>query len=313
MTVEMYDPKIGVFTIGNISGMRRSPAVVLLLSGKVLLVGGTNGSGADLNTAELLNVEASLDTSRPAIGQATDSNLSFGQSFKIQGSLVSDLEASGGGSNNSAVNYPLVQLIALEGSQHSWLIPASQDNWKNPMTLTVSDLPATLNPGWHRLTVFTSGRASESRLVSLACGLVITQQPESQTVARGKTATFSVTTQGGRNFQWQRRVGQTDWVNIAGATGHSFTTSPVTKDDWGAEYQVIVTGGCKSKTSLPATLSIQDDEPPKAEIHSPSGGDYWFLSEEQQITWSMSDDVGICKVEVFLEYLGGRPRKVSAC
>jgi hypothetical protein len=51
-----------------------------------------------------------------------------------------------------------------------------------------------------------------------------------------------------------------------------------------------------------------DDIPPTASVVSPSGGEYWLLSDPgrppntQVVTWSMSDNVRICRVEVSLWY-----------
>jgi uncharacterized repeat protein (TIGR01451 family) len=51
-----------------------------------------------------------------------------------------------------------------------------------------------------------------------------------------------------------------------------------------------------------------DDVPPTASVVSPSGGEYWLLSDEgsaprtQVVTWSMSDNVRVCRVRVSLWY-----------
>ncbi len=315
-TAEVFDPALSTMKIGNLLGARRLPAAVLLPSGNVLVAGGTSHTGDDLDTTEILDVAPGLATRRPVISSTFPDEVRFGEDFRITGRFRSALEAGGGGSNSSAVNYPLVQLISLEGGQLFWLAPGEQENfWDDPMTLTVSHLPAGLNPGWHRLSVFTSGRAGTARLVQFACSLKITRHPSSQTVSLGSTATFSVGTEGGRAFQWQRcdqdcddMDPQNQYVDIAGATGADYTTPGVDRDDSGARYRVKVEGGCRSEHSLPATLTIQDSDPPVAEVLSPSGGEYWVLPEpgeppsQQRITWSMSDNVRICKVSVWLEY-----------
>ena len=73
---------------------------------------------------------------------------------------------SGGGTRSSAVNYPLVHVRSLDGSHQAWLVPDPRQNfWDDPMTLTFSDLPSTLDPEWYYLTVFSMGLPSESRLV----------------------------------------------------------------------------------------------------------------------------------------------------
>ncbi|KXJ04448.1 hypothetical protein AC249_AIPGENE1559, partial [Exaiptasia diaphana] len=63
-----------------------------------------------------------------------------------------------------------------------------------------------------------------------------------------------------------------------------------------------------------ATLRVIDEAPPTVTVESPNGGEYWELEDEdpdtpppssQLISWSMSDDVRICKVEVGLDVYDG--------
>ena len=75
------------------------------------------------------------------------------------------------------------------------------------MTLTFSELPSGLGPGWYYLTVFVAGVPSESVLVKMECSIAITEDPSNETVAAGEAALFSVATQGGRRYQWQQCVG----------------------------------------------------------------------------------------------------------
>jgi len=76
----------------------------------------------------------------------------------------------------------------------------------------------------------------------------ITQQPISQTILSGGTATFTVaaTSDGGDpTYQW-RRGGS----NIAGATSSSYTTGVA------GAYDCVVTNGCGPATSQQATLTV---------------------------------------------------------
>jgi sugar lactone lactonase YvrE len=80
---------------------------------------------------------------------------------------------------------------------------------------------------------------------------MITQQPQSNTVNAGQSATFSVAANGATGYQWQRN-GQ----NIAGATSASYVLATATSQNNGDAYQVIVSNGSGAVTSASATLRV---------------------------------------------------------
>src|SRR3984957_1233316 len=81
----------------------------------------------------------------------------------------------------------------------------------------------------------------------------ITQQPVSQTVNVGQTATFTVTATGAMplTFQWQKNS-----ATIAGATSATYTTPAATSADNGSTFSVTVTHSTQSVASSPATLTV---------------------------------------------------------
>jgi len=78
----------------------------------------------------------------------------------------------------------------------------------------------------------------------------ITSQPASQSIASGKTATFSVAATGTApmTYQWSKAG-----VAISGATSSSYTTPAMTAT---AQFTVTVSNGAGSATSNPATLTV---------------------------------------------------------
>lgn len=85
----------------------------------------------------------------------------------------------------------------------------------------------------------------------------------SVSVVAGETATFTVvatlSNTGTLGYQWQRaEPGTSTYVNIAGATGASYTTGVTTvAADNGAKYRVVVSAtGATSKTSAARTLTV---------------------------------------------------------
>ncbi|NBP25515.1 MAG: hypothetical protein EBU81_13390, partial [Proteobacteria bacterium] len=81
---------------------------------------------------------------------------------------------------------------------------------------------------------------------------VITAQPQSQTVAIGGTATFSVTANGAAplSYQWRKAGGA-----LAGATGSALVLAPVSSADAGT-YDVVVTDSGGSARSSPTFLFV---------------------------------------------------------
>jgi hypothetical protein len=98
----------------------------------------------------------------------------------------------------------------------------------------------------------TSAQATLS-VNSLVVAPTITTQPANHTVTAGQTATFSVVATGAAplSYQWQKNT-----VNIAGATGSSYTTPATTTADSGSRFDVIVSNSSGSITSNSATLTV---------------------------------------------------------
>ncbi len=81
----------------------------------------------------------------------------------------------------------------------------------------------------------------------------IINHPSSQTVTAGQTATFNVVATGTAplSYQWQK-----NGVNIAGATGPSYTTPVTTLANSGATFRCIISNVYGSATSSAATLTV---------------------------------------------------------
>ena len=70
----------------------------------------------------------------------------------------------------------------------------------------------------------------------------------------GATARFRVTAVGSAplHYQWKK-----NGVDILGATNNSYTTPPVTLDDNGSLFSVVVTNSAGSVTSSDAVLTVK--------------------------------------------------------
>lgn len=110
----------------------------------------------------------------------------------------------------------------------------------------------------------------------------ISQQPQSQTVNVGQTATFTVSASGTTPFTYQWRRNGTA---ISGATSSSYSLVAQASDN-GAQFTVVVTNSVGTATSNVATLTVNTTgtTPPTASITQPlagttfSGGDTIFFA-----------------------------------
>jgi hypothetical protein len=328
-STELYDPETGSWTTADsLAAGRLDHTATLLPNGQVLVAGGDSSLGGPaLSSAELYAPVTGLGGLATPLLTFASTPVEYGAPLVVTGTgLGGGWEASGGNTASSAVNYPLFQIRSVESGQTSWLIPDARANFSdNPMTLTFSSLPATLDPGWHYLTAVRAALASKSRLVEVACSLAITQQPLDQVVPSNATATFAVTAEGARSYQWQYCdtgvCPEGDWVDRPGATAASYTTEAISGSLSGRKYRAIVRGACAPpavqacssrpegcQASAPARVTVFDTQAPAAVVVSPDGGERWLLSEgaappnTQPVLWSMSDDVRICQATVSLLY-----------
>jgi Abnormal spindle-like microcephaly-assoc'd, ASPM-SPD-2-Hydin/Protein of unknown function (DUF1573) len=95
----------------------------------------------------------------------------------------------------------------------------------------------------------------------------ISAQPVNQTVTAGQTATFTVVAGGTAplSYQWQK-----SGVNIAGATGASYTTPATTIGDSGSTFRVVVSNTAGTLTSAAATLTVNAASVPGIQLSSSS-------------------------------------------
>ncbi len=90
--------------------------------------------------------------------------------------------------------------------------------------------------------------------------VVITKNPEDQTVKETQTATFTVAADGTApiSYQWQTSDGQGAFQDVAGATDLSYTTPELEVSDSGSLYRCIASNVANSDTSSAATLNVEE-------------------------------------------------------
>jgi N-acetylneuraminic acid mutarotase len=161
---EVYDPTTNTWTlVPDLGGMERTGhTATLLLDGRVMVAGGW----VAFSRVDIFDRGLGYNSLwRPNI-TTIPTSLSLGSALTLSGSGFRGFknnEASGGGTNNSATNYPLVQVRRLDNEQLAWLDPGT------PFTATsFSSGPATqILPGPAVATVFVNGIPSLSRYLQI--------------------------------------------------------------------------------------------------------------------------------------------------
>jgi hypothetical protein len=133
----------------------------LLADGKVLVGGGSDSNGSGLPSAEIYDVGLRFHrAAQPKIATATFS--SSDHRVELTGSLFQGIsQASGGNTQDSSSNYPVVQLRAIGNEQVSFLFADPLRGWSGT---TFSSLPPrgfVAGPAF--VTVFTNGIPSEAK------------------------------------------------------------------------------------------------------------------------------------------------------
>jgi hypothetical protein len=162
-SAELYDPRSGNFTAAGDLGTARYRHTATLLPAETVLIAGGADFTNTLSSAELYDVGTGFaDSRRPRI-TAAPASLVLPATLTLTGSgFRGDSEASSGGTNSAATNYPVVQLQRLDNEQ-TVVVPSRA-------AFTDTGWSATLYPlavGWYRATVITNGIPSLSRFLTI--------------------------------------------------------------------------------------------------------------------------------------------------
>ncbi len=129
---------------------------------------------------------------------------------------------------------------------------ATAASYTTPAT-TSADSGATFRVVVSNASGTVTSAAATLTVSATAVAPTITTQPVSRTVTAGQTANFTVVAGGTAplSYQWRK-----SGVNIAGATGASYTTPATTSADSGATFSVVVSNTAGTVTSAAATLTV---------------------------------------------------------
>jgi hypothetical protein len=190
---EVYDPATALFTVsnsssnGDLANGRIYHTASLLPNGQIVVVGGSDGVGSSLTYVQSYNLGLGFNASTqpPTITKISASsangssscsglpNTMFcqGQALVITGTQFTGYgstlgtygsQASGSnGSQDSATNYPIIQIRRLDNEQSFFLLSDPTSSWSNT-NFKSQVLPAISAAGPYLLTIFSNGIPSVS-------------------------------------------------------------------------------------------------------------------------------------------------------
>ncbi|MFN2140246.1 MAG: Kelch repeat-containing protein [Candidatus Promineifilaceae bacterium] len=166
-SAELYDSATNSWvTSDSLTNEREAHTATLMPNGQVLVAG---GNGSNSQSVEVFDIGLDFQPLWQPVIDTVNLTLSPGDALEIGGSGFrgyGSTEASGSAANNSATNYPLVQLRSIDSGQTDWLTPDPN----NPFSATnFTSLPVTNFPsGYAMATVFVNGIPSISKLTLIA-------------------------------------------------------------------------------------------------------------------------------------------------
>lgn len=240
---ELYDPLTGSFSAGgNLLAARAASLATLLLNGKVLVAGGFGDqllAPFPLASAELFDAGLGYaDARRPVITSAP-ATLIQPATITITGTRFrGDSEGSGGASNNSATNIPVLQLQRIDNDQTVFV---RADSWSD--SSFVSTVVSGLPNGHYRLTVITGAVPSLQSIILITGAPTITAiNPNGGPASGGQSVTITGTNLNGASVV----IGG----NAAAATSTASTVTFLTPPHATGAVDVTVTTLGGSVTSM---------------------------------------------------------------
>ena len=166
-SAELYDPAAGTWSLtASLEVAHGSTSATLLLDGRVLIVSGI--AGGITPKAELYDVGLAFSSDwQPQIRRMSLVLASGHRHLRLIGSRFQGIsQASGGNTQDSSSNYPIVQLRSLDSEQVAFLPVDPESGWSDTRfrSIPVSDFPK----GPALVTVFTNGIPSEARYLLIA-------------------------------------------------------------------------------------------------------------------------------------------------
>ncbi|WNG41036.1 hypothetical protein F0U61_50575 [Archangium violaceum] len=283
---EEYDPATGLWSATvTLPDERSGHTATLLPTGQVLVVGGTNTLNA--SHAALYTDPRVLETWRPAVDALVAKP---GAAFRLTGRGFRGLsEASGGITQSSATNFPLVGLLTLEGNT---LLRLPGSGFSD--TAVTVTLPA-VRDGDYLLSVMTNGITGGQLL---RVDGTAPAPPQVETPARGtwlntSRPTLSGTAEPGSTVRLALSGGKT-WTLTADARGAwSYTPdTALAEGPHAVSLTALDEAGNESPASEVLDFTVDTRAPDAPEVTTPSDGSTFYTKQVPDILgWAEPDSV----------------------
>jgi hypothetical protein len=164
-SAELYDPSIAKwYATGSSSAARFRHSATFLPNGRVLAVGGYFGNGTPNTSTSLYDPGFAFlrPAWQPQISSVLLNSASDGPHLFVTGSRFQGIsQASGGTTQDSSTNYPVVQIRRIDNNQEVLLLPDPAFGWSDQLFESTVFNGFPFGPAL--VTVFANGIPSDAR------------------------------------------------------------------------------------------------------------------------------------------------------